>query len=557
MVYRPSPSDSAVRRVPTTLTPTRATGVPVSRARTTPAIAPLESWAVAPPAAASNAAQPIRQTRIVLMRNAPNGSEARPQQMRRARDGERRTTRSAAPTVRYGQPVPVQRTRLPLLFVDRTKVPAAPPMRAQGARQGGARTPHPDPEPSQTIVRTINTRDFSRATRSTSRQINRLILLNLVRELQPISRADLARRMAVGRGMVTTLVKELLAEGAVYEGALADVPRGRRPKMLHVRTRDRLVVAIDIRFSRTYVLLSDFGGNEMALESFATIFNPDQLLDELAIRVRRLLRTRATGGHCEGIGMVVPGMVDRRGRVLNAPQLGWRDVQIRSGLAERTGLPVHVENSGAACALAHIWLGPGEGGNGVRDFVYVTVSDGVGTGVVVNGELVRGHGHTAGEFGHIPIGPDGPRCVCGAQGCLEAHTSNLATVARYVGHEQSPAVAPPLFPQDGITMDDVIVRAGAGDERARAALTETGRYLGLGLAAIVNALNPAQIVIGGEITGAWDLVEPAIRAEIARRALTREAAGTPVVPEPAGSLPRLRGAIALVAAPVYAAPEVG
>jgi len=327
--------------------------------------------------------------------------------------------------------------------------------------------------------------------------------------------------------------------------------------MLHVRTRDRLVVAIDIRFSRTYVLLSDFGGNEMALESFATIFNPDQLLDELAIRVRRLLRTRATGGHCEGIGMVVPGMVDRRGRVLNAPQLGWRDVQIRSGLAERTGLPVHVENSGAACALAHIWLGPGEGGNGVRDFVYVTVSDGVGTGVVVNGELVRGHGHTAGEFGHIPIGPDGPRCVCGAQGCLEAHTSNLATVARYVGHEQSPAVAPPLFPQDGITMDDVIVRAGAGDERARAALTETGRYLGLGLAAIVNALNPAQIVIGGEITGAWDLVEPAIRAEIARRALTREAAGTPVVPEPAGSLPRLRGAIALVAAPVYAAPEVG
>src|SRR5207253_9874749 len=96
----------------------------------------------------------------------------------------------------------------------------------------------PRPEPSQTIVRTINTRDFSRATRSTSRQINRLILLNLVRELQPISRADLARRMAVGRGMVTTLVQELRAEGAVYEGALADVPRGRRPKMLHVRTRD-------------------------------------------------------------------------------------------------------------------------------------------------------------------------------------------------------------------------------------------------------------------------------------------------------------------------------
>ena len=411
-------------------------------------------------------------------------------------------------------------------------------------------------------MRAINPRDFNRATRSTSRQINRLILLNLVREFQPISRADLARRMAVGRGMVTTLVKELLAEGAVYEGALADAPRGRRPKMLHVQTRDRLVAAIDIRFSRTYVSLSDFGGNQIALESFGTVFDPDQLLDELATRVRRLLRAHAAGGHCEGIGVVMPGMVDRRsGRVLNAPQLGWRDVQVQSGLVERTGLPVHIENSGAACALAHMWLGPGErgggGGSRIRDFVYVTVSDGVGTGVVVNGELVRGHRHTAGEFGHIPISRDGPRCLCGAQGCLEAHTSNLATVARYLGHDLSPAVARELLQQSSVTVDEVIRRAGGGDERARAALVETGRYLGLGLAVMVNALNPAQIFIGGEITAAWDLIEAPIRAEIEARALTRQAAATPVVPEPGGGLPRLRGAIALVAAPAFAAPQVG
>ncbi|OLE17480.1 MAG: hypothetical protein AUG88_06850 [Actinobacteria bacterium 13_1_20CM_4_68_12] len=400
----------------------------------------------------------------------------------------------------------------------------------------------------------MDTRDFRRATRSTSRQVNRQILLNLVREHQPISRADLARRMTLGRGVVTTLVKQLLNEGALYEGALADLPRGRRPTMLYVETRDRLVVAIDVRFSRIDVLLSDFGGKQIALERFGTRFDPEQLLDELAIRVRRLLRTHAAEGRCEGIGMVIPGMVDRHsGRVLNAPQLGWRDVQVRSGLAERTGLPVHVENAPAACALAHIWLGP----SGVRDFVYVSVSDGVGTGVVVNGEVVRGHGHTAGEFGHIPISADGPRCLCGSQGCLEAHTSNLATVARYLGHELSPAIARELLQRSGVTVDDVIGRAGGGDERARDALAETGRYLGIGLSTIVQALNPAQIFVGGEITGAWDLVEPALRAEIARRALTRRAAETPLVPEPAGGFPRLRGAIALVAAPVYAAPQVG
>ena len=418
-------------------------------------------------------------------------------------------------------------------------------------------------------MRKIDTRDFRRATRSTSRQVNRQILLNLVREHQPISRADLARRMTLGRGVVTTLVKELLEEGALYEGALGDLPRGRRPMMLHVQTRDRLVVAIDVRFSRTDVLLSDLGGTQIALERFATRFGPEELLDELAIRVRRLLRAHAAEGRCEGIGMVIPGMVDRRsGRVLNAPQLGWRDVQVRAGLATRTGLPVHVENAPAACALAHIWLGPAErgrgtgesglsGGSGIRDFVYVSVSDGVGTGVVVNGEVVRGHGHTAGEFGHIPISADGPRCLCGSQGCLEAHTSNLATVARYLGHELSPAIARELLQRSGVTVDDVVRRAGDGDERARDALSETGRYLGIGISMIVQALNPGQIFVGGEITGAWDSIEPALRAEIARRALTRGAAETPLVPEPAGSLPRLRGAIALVAAPVYAAPQVG
>ena len=427
-------------------------------------------------------------------------------------------------------------------------------MRAQVARQTGACLP--TVSRSRAAVRKIDTRDFRRATRSTSRQINRQILLNLVREHQPISRADLARRMTLGRGVVTTLVNELLEEGVLYEGALVELPRGRRPKMLHVETRDRLVVAIDLRFSRTDVLLADLGGKQIALERFATRFGPEELLDELAVRVRRLLRTHAGRGRCQGIGMVIPGMVDRAsGRVLNAPQLGWRDVQVRAGLAARTGLAVHVENAPAACALAHIWLS--ERANGIRDFVYLSVSDGVGTGVVVNGEVVRGHAHTAGEFGHIPIRAEGPICLCGSQGCLEAYTSNLATVARYLGHELSPAIAGELLQQSGVTVDDVVRRADEGDERARAAVADTGRYLGIGVSMIVQALNPAQIVVGGEITGAWDLVEPAIRAEVARRALTPRAAETPVIPEPAGRMPRLRGAIALVAAPVYAAPQVG
>jgi len=232
-------------------------------------------------------------------------------------------------------------------------------------------------------MRKINTQSFVRATRSTARDINRQILLNLVREHQPVSRADLARRMRVPRGMVTSLVSELLADGSIYEGATVDAPRGRKPMMLYVRTKNRLAIAIDVRISLTYLMLTDFSGAPLAMETFETVVEPDALVAALARRIPRLLKTHHAGGECNGIGLVVPGMVDQRtGRVLNAPQLGWRDVDVRDALAEATGFDVHIENAPIACALAKMWLGE-RGGDAPRDFVYVTVSDGVGAGVVV------------------------------------------------------------------------------------------------------------------------------------------------------------------------------
>ncbi len=405
-------------------------------------------------------------------------------------------------------------------------------------------------------MRKIDTRRFVRATRSTPREINRQIILNLVRELQPLSRADLARRMEIGRGMITSLVDELLAEEAIYEGATVDAPRGRKPKMLYVRTRDRLVIGIDVRFSNTYLMVADFGGTPVVMERFDTITDPVALVAELAERVERLLQVHQGAGRCEGIGLVVPGMTDQRtGRVLFAPQLGWRDVSLRDALAAATGLPVQIENAPIACALAQMWLGQ-RGSDMPTDFVYVTVSDGVGAGIVVNGEVVRGAAQSAGEFGHIPLSIEGPQCLCGATGCLEAYTSNLATLSRYLGHTLSATGTRKLLQESGITIVDVIARARAGEERAKAAIQETARYLGIGIASIINALNPAQIFVGGEIAAAWSDIEPAIRDAINARALTAAGAATPIIPDPASDHPRLRGAAALVAAPTFAAPRL-
>ena len=404
-------------------------------------------------------------------------------------------------------------------------------------------------------MRKINTRSFVRATRWTPREINLQILLNLVREHEPISRAELARRMKIGRGMVTYLTAELISQGALYEGDTVDSPRGRRPQMLFVRTHDRLVVAIDIRFSSTFIMLTDFSGNSIAMDTFDTIEDLSVLVPELQTRVRRLLASHGASRQPEGIGLVVPGMVDAvTGRVLNAPQLGWRNVDIKGPLEEALGLPVHVENAPIACALARMWLGR-PGAPVPTDFVYVTVSDGIGAGVVVNGQVVRGQTNSAGEFGHVPLTADGPTCLCGGHGCLEVYTSNLATVCRYLGKEFSPETARALLPSSGVTIAEVVARAIAGEERAVEALQVTARHLGAGLSVIIKTLSPTQIVVGGEITEAWEQLEPTIRHEIAQRALTDMAAATPIVPELASTYPRLRGGTALVSAPLFAAPK--
>jgi N-acetylglucosamine repressor len=404
-------------------------------------------------------------------------------------------------------------------------------------------------------MRKINTRSFVRATRWTPREINLQILLNLVREHEPISRAELARRMKIGRGMVTYLTAELISQGALYEGATVDSPRGRRPQMLYVRTHDRLVVAIDIRFSSTFIMLTDFSGNSIAMDTFDTIEDLSVLVPELQTRVRRLLASHGASRQPEGIGLVVPGMVDAvTGRVLNAPQLGWRNVDIKGPLEEALGLPVHVENAPIACALARMWLGR-PGAPVPTDFVYVTVSDGIGAGVVVNGQVVRGQTNSAGEFGHVPLTADGPTCLCGGHGCLEVYTSNLATVCRYLGKEFSPETARALLPSSGVTIAEVVARAIAGEERAVEALQVTARHLGAGLSVIIKTLSPTQIVVGGEITEAWEQLEPTIRHEIGQRALTDMAAATPIVPELASTYPRLRGGTALVSAPLFAAPK--
>ena len=363
------------------------------------------------------------------------------------------------------------------------------------------------------------------------RDINRRVVLNLIRTRQPISRADLARLCGLQRSTISLIVEQLIREDWVLEGPTGRLPRGRRPTFLRLNS-DRVIIGVDIRPSRTAVALSDVNGKFMAQEALPTPSDPKIAVEELIRSIQRIARG-GRGKKIEGIGITLPGRFNLSlGRLVFAPNLKWRDFDIRSLLAEATGLEVELENAANACVLAAVWFDHAQ----ERNLVVVTVSEGIGTGVLANGELVRGWGGMAGEFGHISIDAKGPPCGCGGRGCWEVYASNRAALRYY---------AEPGSPTGGLTFLDLLTRAGHGDARAGKALATMARYLGRGMRVVAAALAPERIVVVGDLTRAWPLFGPAIEAEL--RAPGLPGNGAPRI-EPAGEdgMARLRGTVALV-----------
>jgi predicted NBD/HSP70 family sugar kinase len=403
-------------------------------------------------------------------------------------------------------------------------------------------------------MRRISPTTFKIARRGTSREINRQIALNLVRTRQPISRAELARLMGVRRGAISLLVNELLGSGLIFEGAKGESKRGRKPMHLYIETRMRCALAIDINASGTLMMVTDLVGVPLLeVIEFPTSRHPHEMIKELLERIRRTFADHPEVGECAGIGVVVSGQVDLdSGRLLYSPTLGWRDVDLRSPLQAGTKLPVLVENSVKACVLAQVWAVRGDAPVD-GPVAFVNVSDGVGVGIAIDGKLLRGANNIAGEFGHVPLNIYGPRCSCGQRGCFEAYVSKRAVIARYLGTDPSwPESAKPRK----VTMEDVVARAVRGEAQATEALHETAYYLGRGFATIVKSLDPRRIYLGGEITAAWNLIGPQVRAALREQALIPGAGETEILTVPLNEHPRLRGAASLISSPAFAAPIV-
>jgi predicted NBD/HSP70 family sugar kinase len=295
----------------------------------------------------------------------------------------------------------------------------------------------------------------------------------------------------------------------------------------------RAIVVIDLRPSTTTIAVSDANGRFLSQQAISTPSDAERAAAKLSEEIRQMMLTHA-GLLFEGIGISVPGRFDdKQQRVIFAPNLKWQEFDLRGPLEKATGLKVELENAANACVLAEVWFGQAER---TRDLVVVTVSEGVGVGIFSNGHLLRGLNGLAGEFGHVPLDPDGPQCGCGSRGCWEVYASNWAALRYY--QESGGANCP--------TFKGLLSLAKSDDDAlALRALDRMAKAIGRGLRMIVAGLSPEEIVFVGDFTRLWNRMGPGIEADVAAATLVGKPPRVrPAEAEP--SLARLRGAVALV-----------
>ena len=387
-----------------------------------------------------------------------------------------------------------------------------------------------------------DTRRMQVATSEVVRDINKRVVLNLIRTKQPISRADLARASGLQRSTVSLIVEELIEDNWVIEGPTGRLPRGRRPTFLRLND-DRVIIGVDVRPIQITVALADVNGRFTSQETMATPPDPKAGIDGIIERIQRMQRS-CRGKKIEGIGISLPGRVDRASeRLVFAPNLKWPDTEIRKTVEKATGLEVELENAASACVLAAVWFDHAHATN----LAVVTVSEGIGAGVLVNGRLARGANRMAGEFGHVPLDLNGPLCTCGSRGCWEVFASNRAALRYYLESNAAPG---------RLNFQDLLSLAEQGNGKAVEALDRMARFLGRGMRMIVAGLDPEEILVVGELTRSWNRFGPVIQAEVDAQTLK---GGIPprVMPVHEDGMARLRGTVALVLQKHFAAnPEV-
>lgn len=380
---------------------------------------------------------------------------------------------------------------------------------------------------------------------NTIRDINKQIVLNYVRERSPISRAEIARETELQRSTVSAIVDGLQVAGLIEEIGTGASSGGRKPTLLKLKTGIPVAIGVDVTPRQTTIALADLAGKVLEKQEFSTSPDADFMTSQIIEKVSKFATKYK---NCElGVGISIPGIADQlMGKTLYIPYFQWHDWDICKQITEKTNLPVTIDNDANAIALAELWFGR-EKIRKVRNFITVLVGEGIGTGIIFDGQVYRGEKGAAGEFGHMIVGADAPvLCSCGGRDCWEAHASENAIIARYQN----------LFAHNKTNMGDITIAklvslANEGEKQALETWKETAKYLGIGISNLIVGLSPQAVIVSGSITRAWHLISDGIDS-VAERSVRRDLPKPNIIASTLGDKPTLIGALSLVLARKFA-----
>ncbi len=380
---------------------------------------------------------------------------------------------------------------------------------------------------------------------NTIRGINKQIVLAYVRDRAPISRAEIARETALQRSTVSAIVDDLQFDGLIEEIGIGDSTGGRKPTLLRIKAGNPVAIGVDMTPRHTTIALADLTGRVLQKETFPTSPDVDYMSGQIIERVEKYAIENEKNNI--EIGISVPGVADQTtGKVRYIPYFQWSNWDIARQITDKTNLRVTIDNDANAIALAELWFGE-EINRKEKNFISVLVAEGIGTGIIFDGQVYRGERGAAGEFGHMIVGENAPvQCSCGSRNCWEAHASEKAIMLRFqnqIKNRQSK--------NSDITMEQLIKLASEGDKEATEVFKETAKFLGIGISNLIMGFSPQAVVVSGTIVRAWDLIKDEIEY-LAERSVRQGLPQAVIRASSLGDCPTLIGSISLVLARKFA-----
>ncbi|KHO61402.1 MULTISPECIES: ROK family transcriptional regulator [Thermoanaerobacter] len=354
------------------------------------------------------------------------------------------------------------------------------------------------------------------------KQINKSIVLNTIRKKGNISRAEIAGITGLNKSTVSFLVDELINEGFVKEEGPGESKGGRKPIILSINNKAGCIIGIDLDVNYILIVLTDLMANVIWEKKIdVKIGETQQTIIERLIELidEAISNAPETIRGILGIGIGVPGIVDyKKGSILLAPNLKWENVPLKQIIEDKFKIKVHIDNEANVGAIGEKWFGVGAKYN---NLVYVSAGIGIGTGIIINGELYRGTVGLAGEMGHMTIDIYDHQCRCGNTGCWENYASEKALL-EYINTQLLMGKSDEYINKNNfytLSAIDIIDYARKGNKMALEALKEIGRKLGVGVVNIINTFNPELIIIGNTLSLADDLILNEVLKEVEEKSL--------------------------------------